>query len=85
MSKYASITHFFVESFKIFKSARLPSTNERAPRMIDLPAPVSPVIDVIPLLKLTSILSIIAKFDIERVLINRKNYNKVTNNKYIKI
>jgi hypothetical protein len=43
ISKWASIIHFSSLFFKEVKSA-LPKTRPNAPNIIDLPAPVSPVI-----------------------------------------
>ena len=43
MSSFASTIHFFVVSFKDYKSALLPKTNPKAPNKMDFPAPVSPV------------------------------------------
>ena len=53
-----------------FKSARFPKTNANAPSKIDLPAPVSPEIDVKPDLKSTVISSIRAKFFMDNLVIN---------------
>ena len=61
MEKVASTKHFFDLSFKVDKSALFPSTSAKPPNKIDFPAPVSPVILVIPLEKLTSKWSIKAK------------------------
>ena len=66
MSKVASTIHFLVESKRLERSALLPITRERAPNKIDLPAPVSPVIQVSPFEKETSKLSIRAKLFILR-------------------
>ena len=54
--------HFKALFLILFKSALLPKTNERAPKIIDFPAPVSPVIDVSPEVKSTQTSSIRAKF-----------------------
>ena len=56
--KTPSTKHFFEGSFKLVKSALLPNNNDNPPNKIDFPAPVSPVILVIPVLKLISNLSI---------------------------
>ena len=51
MSKIASTKHL-VSLFIIFELSTLePKTNESPPKRIDFPAPVSPVIEVIPGLK----------------------------------
>ena len=49
----------------LFKSALLPKANERAAKIIDFPAPVSPVIDVNPEVNSTHTSSIRAKFFME--------------------
>ena len=72
MTNSASMVHFLVLSFKVDKSARFPKTNERAPKRMDLPAPVSPVIVVKPESKLTFKSSINAKFFID----NRASTNQ---------
>ena len=57
-SNTASTKHF-LSLFMIFELSILePRTIERPPKIIDLPAPVSPVIDVIPISKEISIESI---------------------------
>ena len=43
MSNLASTTHFLEVSFKDDKSALFPKTNPKAPKRMDFPAPVSPV------------------------------------------
>ena len=59
--------HFCSLSFKDVKSARFPKTNPKAPKSIDLPAPVSPVIIESLSEKLISKCSIKAKFFIDNV------------------
>ena len=58
----ASTIHFFDESNIIDKSARFPKTSDKPPNKIDFPAPVSPVIQVMPSENSTSKSSIMAKF-----------------------
>ena len=53
ISKTPSIMHFLDLSRLTERSALLPRINEIPPTNIDLPAPVSPVITVKPLLKET--------------------------------
>ena len=52
--------HFSDLLRKVDKSARLPNTNDSPPNKMDLPAPVSPVIQVNPLEKDTFSLSMSA-------------------------
>ena len=54
--------HFRVGSKRLDKSARFPKTKDKPPNTIDFPAPVSPVIEVIPSEKWTSKSSMSAKF-----------------------
>ena len=61
--------HFSSLFFSEFKSARLPSTKPKAPRSIDFPAPVSPVITENPSEKVTDNFSINAKFSIDKDVI----------------
>ena len=49
--KLPSTTHFFVLSFNTETSALCPKMSDNAPKRIDFPAPVSPVITVKSLLK----------------------------------
>ena len=44
MATFASTIHLLDVSFNEDKSALLPKTNPKAPKSIDFPAPVSPVI-----------------------------------------
>ena len=60
-----SITHFFLSSFKLDRSALFPKINAKPPKRIDFPAPVSPVIIEKPSEKFTNKLSIRAKFFME--------------------
>ena len=50
-SKVPSITHLTLGSLKAFKSALSPRIRPRAPSIIDLPDPVSPVITLNPFKK----------------------------------
>ena len=68
------LTNINKMSFKKFKSALFPRTKDKAPKIIDFPAPVSPVIEVRPESKETSIKSIIAKFEIESLFSKMKIY-----------
>ena len=54
--------HFLFGFSNEERSARFPSTKDKPPRRIDLPAPVSPVMQVIPEEKEASSSSIKAKF-----------------------
>jgi hypothetical protein len=58
----ASTTHFLLGSRSEDKSALLPKTSDRPPSKIDFPAPVSPVIQVMPEEKEASSSSMSAKF-----------------------
>ena len=58
----ASTTLFVEKSEMLLESALSPKISLKAPKIIDLPAPVSPVITCKPFLKLISSWSINAKF-----------------------
>ena len=58
----ASTIHFLFLIFKELWSALLPNNSDKAPSIIDFPEPVSPVMILRPLEKLTSKSSINAKF-----------------------
>ena len=64
MEKVASTKHFFDLSFRVDKSALFPKTSAKPPSKMDFPAPVSPVMLVIPLEKFTSKWSLSAKLEI---------------------
>ena len=68
-SKCASMMHFSAPCLMAFESARCPSSSPMAPRMMDFPAPVSPVITENPLCSSISSLSISAKFLINSLFI----------------
>ena len=70
--------HFLDESNMFDRSARFPRTRDRPPNRIDFPAPVSPVIHVIPSEKSTSKSSIIAKFFIFN-LVSKSDFFKEQN------